>query len=349
MKTIRFISLLLMVAFLPACDKSDDNSGAPNENVTVDYSKVKSRVTVDVATGDETKEFYSFDADGKQTGYEKYVNDNRVRLYTNYRYGDKSLKYDWYEGAYTYEVAYVFYNDDYDTLKYISKTITNVINGKKEWTAYEYDSIGRPTWCERHDLHSYNNIIYSYPAFFEYLQIYYESELIYYNFDKFDCLYNGLTMIIEPQSNRYDVESPEWYDCVDSTIGNGQGIIAAILKARLKRKPKSVIRFYDETFTKILSVEYYANGKKEGGFQNEFDLKGNPIKYECRTTDGYTRSHYYTYDVDGRLIGYDYRYGSILIRRSNYVYEGDKLTYDENKYNSDSGEKIFERKVIETY
>ena len=102
-------------------------------------------------------------------------------------------------------------------------------------------------------------------------------------------------------------------------------------------------------------MENYVKGEKLDGFQNEFDLKGNPIKYEYRTIiNSYMsrpslHTHYYTYDVDGRLIGYDYRYGSILIRRSNYVYEGDKLTYDENKYNSDSGEKVFERKVIETY
>ena len=346
MKTIRFISLLLLVAFLPACDKSDDNSGAPNENVTVDYSKVKSRVTVDVATGDETKEFYSFDADGKQTGYEKYVNDNRVRLYTNYRYGDKSLKYDWYEGAYTYEVAYVFYNDDYDTLKYISKTITNVINGKKNRTAYEYDSIGRPTWYESRG--------WRYPAFFEYFN---DMGVGYFNldFNKFDCLYNGLTLIIEPQSNRYDEGSIEWYDCIDSMLEGLSNIHAELLRSKLKRRPKCVIRFYDETFTKILSVENYVKGEKLDGFQNEFDLKGNPIKYEYRTIiNSYMsrpslHTHYYTYDVDGRLIGYDYRYGSILIRRSNYVYEGDKLTYDENKYYSDSGEKVFERKVIETY
>ena len=343
MKTIRFISFLLFVAFLPACDKNDGKNDYKNDvsdgNIVIDYSKVKSRVTVDAATGDETREFYSFDAEGKRTGYEKYVNNNRITLYTNYRYGDKSLTYDQYEGAYTYEVAYVFYNDDYDTQKYTSKTITNVITGKKESIVYEYDSIGRPIWYEHTFVSGYTK---SYPAFMEYFHSAIRSMPNRFNFDKFDHRYDGLTLTIEPQSNKYEEESPEWWNCVDSISSYYQ---SSYMRLLFGGRPRCVIRFYDETFTKIVSVEHIANDYVSYSIQNEFDLKGNPIKEESSST-----TSYYTYDVDGRLIGYDCYKGDVLTRRSNYVYDGKKLTYDERKYKSGSGEKVSESRVyIEFY
>ncbi len=345
MKTIRFISFLLFVAFLPACDKNDGKNDYKNDvsdgNIVIDYSKVKSRVTVDAATGDETREFYSFDAEGKQTGYEKYVNNNRITLYTNYRYGDKSLTYDQYEGAYSYEVAYVFYKDDYDTQKYTSKTITNVITGKKESDVYEYDSIGRPIWYEHTAVTGYT---YGYPAFFKY---FYPQSMDgrEFNFDKIDYRYDGLTLTIEPQTNKYEVGSLEWENCRDSLICEFNSLSYALVRDFLERRPRCVIRFYDETFTKIVSVERIANDYVSYSIQNEFDLKGNPIKEESSST-----TSYYTYDVDGRLIGYDCYKGDVLTRRSNYVYDGKKLTYDERKYKSDSGEKVSEsRAYIEFY
>lgn len=343
MKTIRFISFLLFVAFLPACDKNDGKNDYKNDvsdgNIVIDYSKVKSRVTVDAATGDETREFYSFDAEGKQTGYEKYVNNNRITLYTNYRYGDKSLTYDQYEGAYSYEVAYVFYNDDYDTQKYTSKTITNVITGKKESIVYEYDSIGRPIWYEHTFVSGYTK---SYPAFFEYFWPIHDG--VGCNFDKIDYGYDGLTLTIEPQTNKYEVGSLEWKNCRDSLIGDLNSIDYTLVRDFLERRPRTVIRFYDETFTKIVSAERITNDNVLDFIQNEFDLKGNPIKEKNGSTT------YYTYDVDGRLIGYDCYKGDVLTRRSNYVYDGKKLTYDEMKYKSDSGEKVSESRVyIEFY
>lgn len=344
MKTIRFITFLFFVAFLPACDKNADENDTSNENVVIDYSKIKSRVTFDAITGDETREFYSFDAEGKQTGYKKYVNNNRVREYTNYRYGDRSLTYDWYGSTYSYEVAYVFYNDDYDTLKYVSKTITDAMTGEvKSSTAYEYDAMGRPIWYE-YLSGSYKK---RYPAFISYFSgTYYFSYFYKWNLENFNLYYEGLTLTIEPPSNKYEVDSREWSDCVDSML-----VVGGFWEHRnfFKRKPKTVIRFYDETFTKIVSVE--DNAFSDYNIQNKFDSKGNPIRYTyIRKPEGYFwirpfYSFYCTYDVDGRPIRCEYRTEHRLTRRRNYAYNEKELRYDEEIYRLDNGEQISESKV----
>ena len=163
-----------------------------------------------------------------------------------------------------------------------------------------------------------------------------------FNFDKIDYRYDGLTLTIEPQTNKYEVGSLEWENCRDSLIVDGISSIAwSELTSFVKKRPKAVIRFYDETFTKIVSAECITNDFVWDFIQNEFDLKGNPIKEESSST-----TSYYTYDVDGRLIGYDCYKGDVLTRRRNYVYDGKKLTYDERKYKSDSGEKVSESRVF---
>lgn len=350
MKTIRFITFLFFVAFLPACDKNTDENDASNENVVIDYSKIKSRVTFDAITGDETREFYSFDAEGKQTGYKKYVNNNRVREYTNYRYGNRSLTYDWYGSTYSYEVAYVFCNDDYDTLKYVSKTITDAMTGEvKSSTAYEYDAMGRPIWYED----SSDSNKKRYPAFISYfsgtcLTAFYRCHL-----ENFNLYYDGLTLTIEPPSNKYEVNSSEWSDCVDSMTYRvaqfGGSMLVASYKSFFGQRPKTVIRFYDETFTKIVSVEN--NVYPEYNIQNKFGSKGNPIRYTyIRKPEGYSwldrlYSFYCTYDVDGRPIRCEYRTEHRLTRRRNYAYNGKELIYDEEIYRLDNGEQISESKV----
>lgn len=305
--------MLLIVGFFLACNK-DDESGIAGTDTVTDFSKIKSRIETNFKTGNITEEYYTYDEQGRENGYDKFVNGNHVTQYTNYKYVDRGVRYEWIDKTYRYNVAIVFYNNDYDPLKIVSKKITNAINGNVDnLHTYQYDSIGRPVW--------YENSYQGYPPYGDKFSVCEDwSNLKFFfgfttnkpttgNSTTFNPRYDGLTLTMEPYVDYGYYE----YFAVSANLFN-------------EKRYKQTVQFYDDSYTKIISRFLFSQSERDtlSGEQYEYDLQGRPIRYE-------------SFDKE-------------FVTQYRYVYNGKNCTCDIEKYNKSSGAKVSESKVeIEYY
>ena len=305
------MTMLLIVGFFLACNK-DDESGIAGTDTVTDFSKIKSRIETNFETGNITEEYYTYDEQGRENGYDKFVNGNHTQ-YTNYKYVDRGVRYEWIDERYRYNVAIVFYNNDYDPLKIVSKKITNAINGNKTLHTYQYDSIGRPVW--------YESSAVGYPPYGDEFSVcddwervkdylgYYVNEPPRGNYT-YNLRYDGLTLTMEPYID------PDSYGVASVWVVNPFN----------EKRYKQTVQFYDDSYTKIISRFLFSQSERDtlSGEQYEYDLQGRPIRYE-------------SFDKE-------------FVTQYRYVYNGKNCTCDIEKYNKSSGAKVSESKVeIEYY